>query len=234
MESPGLNSHGATRRSYDAVAGAYADGLRDELSGKPLDRALLAALLEQRPVGTPVGDLGCGPGHITGWLAARGAAAVGIDLSPGMIEVARREQPGAEFRVGDLLGLPAADGEFGAVIAFYSVIHLNPGELPAALAEIYRVLRPGGLALLAFHAGAEVRHLSDWFGHDVNVDFRFYEPADVAAALEATGFTLQARLERAAYPAEVNTWRAYLLAGRPVTATPEGAVRPSPPPGRPG
>jgi SAM-dependent methyltransferase len=208
-------SHGATRRSYDAVAAAYADGLRDELGGKPLDRALLAALLEQAPAGAPVGDLGCGPGHITGWLAARGATAVGIDLAPGMIEIARQEQPTAGFRVGDLLDLPATDAEFGAVIAFYSVIHLPPGELPAALAEMYRVLRPGGLALIAFHVGAEVRHFSEWFGHDVDVDFRFHEPQNVTAALEAAGFTLQARLERVAYPAEVDTRRAYLLAGRP-------------------
>lgn len=207
--------HDSTRRSYDAVAGAYADGLRDELAGKPLDRALLTALIEQAPAGTIIGDLGCGPGHVTGWLAAHGATAAGIDLSAGMIDVARREQPGAEFRVGDLLSLPAADGEFGAVVAFYSIIHLAPGELPPALAEMYRVVRPGGLALLAFHIGTEVRHFSDWLGQDVDVDFRFYEPDDVAALLEAAGFTLQARLERRAYPAEVDTRRAYLLAGRP-------------------
>ncbi len=207
--------HDSTRRSYDAVAGAYADGLRDELAGKPLDRALLTALIEQAPAGTTIGDLGCGPGHVTGWLAAHGATAAGIDLSAGMIDVARRDQPGAEFRVGDLLSLPAADGEFGAVVAFYSIIHLAPGELPPALAEMHRVVRPGGLALLAFHIGTEVRHFSDWLGQDVDVDFRFYEPDDVAALLEAAGFTLQARLERRAYPAEVDTRRAYLLAGRP-------------------
>jgi len=214
-----MEPHETTRRSYDTVAAAYADRLRDELDGKPLDRALLTALLEQEPAGAPVADLGCGPGHVTGWLAAhlaaQGATAVGVDLSPGMIEVARREQPGAEFRVGDLLSLPAADGEFGAVIAFYSIIHLRPAELPGALAEMYRVLRPGGLALLAFHAGAEVRHVTDWLGHEVEVDFRFHEPAGVTAALTAAGFTVQARLERSAYPAEVDTRRAYLLAARP-------------------
>jgi ubiquinone/menaquinone biosynthesis C-methylase UbiE len=207
--------HDATRRSYDAVAGAYADSLRDELDGKPLDRALLAALIEQTPSGAAVADLGCGPGHVTGWLAAHGASAVGIDLSAGMIEVARREQPGTEFRVGDLLSLPAADGEFGALVAFYSIIHLAPGELPGALAEMHRVLRPGGLALLAFHVGTEVRHFSQWMGQDVDVDFRFHQPGDVAALLEAAGFILQARLERRAYPAEVDTGRAYLLARRP-------------------
>jgi SAM-dependent methyltransferase len=207
--------HDSTRRSYDAVARAYADGLRDELAGKPLDRALLTALIEQVPARTAIGDLGCGPGHVTGWLAAHGATAVGVDLSAGMIEVARREQPGAEFRVGDLLSLPAADGEFGAVVAFYSIIHLAPGELPAALAEMHRAVRPGGLALLAFHIGTEVRHFSDWLGQEVDVDFRFYQPDDVAALLEAAGFTVAARLERRAYPAEVDTCRAYLLAGRP-------------------
>ena len=207
--------HDSTRHSYDAVARAYADGLRDELTGKPLDRALLTALIEQAPPGTGVGDLGCGPGHVTGWLAAHGASATGIDLSAGMIDVARREQPAAEFRVGDLLSLPAADGEFGAVVAFYSIIHLAPDELPGALAEMYRVLRPGGLALLAFHVGTEVRHFSEWMGQDVDVDFRFHQPGDVVARLEAARFTLQARLERRAYPAEVDTRRAYLLAARP-------------------
>ena len=167
----------------------------------------------------PPGSLGtCVNGEISSTACgsvAQGAAAVGIDLSPGMIEVARREQPGAEFRVGDLLGLPAADAEFGAVIAFYSVIHLDPGELPAALAEMYRVLRPGGLILLTFHVGTEVRHFDAWLGHDVDVDFRFHQPRDVSAALTSAGFTLQAQLERRAYPAEVDTRRAYLLAARP-------------------
>jgi hypothetical protein len=80
---------------------------------------------------------------------------------------------------------------------------------------MHRVVRPGGLALLAFHIGTGVRHFSEWLGQDVDVDFRFYEPDDVAALLEAAGFTLQARLERRAYPAEVDTHRAYLLAARP-------------------
>ncbi len=56
-----------------------------------------------------------------------------------MIAVARPEHPEAEFRLGDLLALPARDGEFGAVVALYSVIHLGPGELPASCAEMHRV-----------------------------------------------------------------------------------------------
>jgi SAM-dependent methyltransferase len=151
---------------------------------------------------------------VTGWLTAHGAPAVGIDLSSAMIAIAKKEHPGARFRRGDLLDLPAGDGEFGAVVAFYSIIHLEPGELPSAFAEMHRVLRPGGLALVSFHRGSEVRHRDEWWGQQVDVDFRFLQTRDVAAALEGAGLPVQARLERASYPAEVETWRTYLLARR--------------------
>jgi SAM-dependent methyltransferase len=213
MEGPNPQHH-SVRRSYDTVAGRYAAGFRGELAGKPLDRALLACLAEQADSGAPIADLGCGPGHVAAWLAGRGVAAVGIDLSPGMIAVGRRDYPDVEFREGDLLALPAADGEFGAAIAFYSIIHLEPGELSRAFEEIHRVLRPGGLLLVSFHIGSEVRHLDEWWGHAVDVDFRFFEPPGIAKAIERAGFCTEMRLERVSYPGEVETRRAYLLARR--------------------
>lgn len=213
MDSP-ISRHDSVRRSYDAVAEAYAAGFRAELAGKPLDRALLACLAEQADDGAPVADLGCGPGHVAAWLAGRGMTAVGIDLSPAMVAVARRDYPHVQFRVGDFLELPAADGEFGAAVAFYSIIHLQAAELPRAFAEIRRVLRPGGLVLIAFHVGTEVRHLEEWWGHAVDVDFRFCQPTEIAGAMERAGLTTEVTLERVSYPGEVDTRRAYLLARR--------------------
>ncbi|RKS79041.1 methyltransferase family protein [Actinomadura pelletieri DSM 43383] len=207
--------HDATRQSYDTVAETYAARFRDELAGKPLDRALLASLLEQSEPGFPVADLGCGPGHVAAWMAERGAKSVGIDLSAAMVSAGRREYPDVEFREGDLLALPAADGEFGSAVACYSVIHLEPSELPKAFAEIYRVLRPSGRFLVTFHVGTEVRHLDEWWDHDVNVDFYFYEPTQVIDLLKDAGFTLEMQMERVHYPDEVDTRRAYLLARRP-------------------
>jgi SAM-dependent methyltransferase len=207
-------THDSVRRSYDAVAEDYVAGFRDELDHKPLDRALLSALIEQCEMAVPVADLGCGPGHVTAWLEGKGVRAVGIDLSADMVAVGRREYPGVEFRKGDLLDLPAMDGEFGAAVALYSIIHLEPGELRRALEEIHRVLRPEGLVLVAFHIGTEVRHLDEWLGHDVDVDFRFFEPADVVTAMEDVGFVIDARLERRNHPEEVETRRGYLLARR--------------------
>jgi predicted TPR repeat methyltransferase len=83
----------ATRWSYDAVAAAYADAFSDELRRKPLDRALLAAFAEQvrqhAPARGRVWDIGCGPGHITAFLAGLGLDAAGIDLSGGMVAQAK-------------------------------------------------------------------------------------------------------------------------------------------------
>ena len=209
-----ISQHRSTGRGYDAVAEQYAAAFGDELVGKPLDRALLACLAEQAEGGAPIADLGCGPGHVAAWMAGHGVTAVGIDLSPGMTAVGRREYPAVEFREGDLLELPAADGEFAAAVAFYSIIHLEPGELSRAFDEIHRVLRPRAPFLVAFHIGSEVRHLAEWWGHAVDVDFRFFQPPDIAEAMERAGFRVEMRLERLSYPGEVETRRAYLLARR--------------------
>jgi SAM-dependent methyltransferase len=203
--------HQAARQTYDTVAEDYAAKFRDELAYKPLDRALLGVVVEAAGDGA-IADLGCGPGHVTGWLSTQGAAAVGIDLSPGMIDVARREHPELEFRVGDLLDLPAADGEFGAAVALYSVIHLTPEELTPAFAEMGRTLRPGGVALVSFHVGRELRRVTEFLGHPVEADFQFLEPGPVVAQMEAVGLAVEAQLERSSYPDEVETRRAYVLA----------------------
>jgi ubiquinone/menaquinone biosynthesis C-methylase UbiE len=206
--------HDSVRRSYDTVAEEYTTRLHDELAGKPLDRALLAGLLEQTEPGTVIADLGCGPGHVAAWLAEKGARTVGIDLSVGMVEAGRRRFAQVEFRQGDLLNLPAKDGEFGAAVAFYTIIHLDPGDLRRAFDEAARVLRPAGRLLIAFHVGAEVRHLDEWWGHDVDVDFHYLDPAHIAGLLEAAGFTVEMRMERTHYAHEAETRRAYLLARR--------------------
>ncbi|MCI3934613.1 class I SAM-dependent DNA methyltransferase [Streptomyces sp. AN091965] len=206
--------HAAVRHSYDTVAEEYASRLYDELDAKPLDRALLACLVERTEPGAPIADLGCGPGHVASHLVGLGARAVGIDLSPGMVAEARRRHPGVEFREGDLLSLPAENGEFGSAAALYTVIHLTPDELLPAFVEARRVLRPCGLLLVSFHLGTEVRHLDEWWGHDVDLDFRFLVTDDVTALLEQAGFTVDMRMERAPGPDEAPTHRAYVLARR--------------------
>ena len=216
----------ATRWSYDAVAAAYADKFGDELRRKPLDRALLAAFAEQvqqyAPARGRVWDIGCGPGHVTAFLAGLGLDAAGIDLSDGMIAQARARHPDLEFRAGSMTMLPAGDGCWDGLVSFYSLIHMvADADVRTALAEFRRVLADDGL-LLAVHAGEEVRHSDEWLGAPVDVSFRFFDPGWLAAELDQAGFAVEALTRRQPYPgAEVATERAYFLARARPEGTPE-------------
>ncbi len=176
------------RSSYDAVADAYADALVDELEGLPFERWLLDRVVAEAD-GRAVVEAGSGPGHVTAYLAEGGADAVGVDLSPAMVEVARARFPDGQYLVGDLrrLSRPATSSGWAAVLGWYSLIHLAASELPEALAALVRPLVPGGLLVLALHAGAEVRHVDEWFGHEVDLDAVLHDPSFVVGLVEAAG-----------------------------------------------
>lgn len=204
----------ALRDGYDRLAATYADELWHELDGKPLDRWLLERVA--RDARGPVLEVGCGPGHVTAFLAGHGADAAGLDLSPAMIAVARARVPAARFEVGDLRALPYADGALAAVVAMYSLIHLPRPDLPAAVAELARVLAPGGLLLAAVHAGSETLHPGELWGIAVDIDWNFIEPEALFAAVAAAGLTAVERLVRWPYDgAEHASRRAYVLARKP-------------------
>jgi SAM-dependent methyltransferase len=101
------------------------------------------------------------------------------------------------------------------IVAFYSIIHIPPGDLPRALCELRRVLRPGGLLLLAFHIGDHVIHLDEWWGKKVFVEFFFFRVEDVTGPLRALGFEIEDVFEREPYPdVEHQSRRAYVFARR--------------------
>ncbi len=203
------------RSSYDAVAAAYAEHLVDELAGLPFETWLLERVVTHAD-GQPVVEVGSGPGHVTARLAEAGADAMGIDLSPRMVAEARSRFPGLSFEVGDLrrLSRPASSSGWAAVLGWYSLIHLAASELPEAVAALVRPLVPGGWLVLALHAGAEVRHLDDWFGHEVDLDFVLHDPAFVVGVLEAAGLVDVEWYLRGPLPARGETTQRLYVVGR--------------------
>jgi len=201
------------RESYDSAAEAYAEHLATELTQKPLDRHLLNRFAEGTRGRGLVADVGCGPGHVTQYLQEQGVAMIGIDLSPEMIAVARRLNPGLSFQVGDMRRLDLPDAALAGVVAFYSIVHFEPAELTAVMLELRRTLAPGGLALVSFHIGDQVVHVEDLFGARVSLDFRFHAPRDVAEALRSAHLDVIEHVEREPYEgAEYPSRRCYLLA----------------------
>lgn len=168
------------RESYDRIADEYARRLFHELEGKPLDRELLARFAAQTAGQGPVCDMGCGPGHIARYLRALGSSVFGLDLSPGMVEQARRLNPHISFRLGNMLRLEIADGILGGIVAFYAIVNMPKESLPQVFQEMKRVLRPAGLLLLAFHIGDEVLKERELWGRAIAMDFYLLPTDDIS------------------------------------------------------
>jgi SAM-dependent methyltransferase len=201
--------------SYNVVAEEYVRRIADELQHKPLDRTLLDRFAAATRERGPVCDMGCGPGHVARYLKEQGVNVVGYDLSPKMVEAARRLNPGIPFHQADMTALDHADESWAGLIAFYSLIHIPRLEIAETLREFRRVLQPGGLLLLAFHIGDETLHLDDWWEQKVNVDFFFFQPQEMARDLEGAGFEIEEIIERDPYPeVEHQSRRAYIFARR--------------------
>lgn len=175
-------AYGRRADEYAAVLGSM-DAVHDD------DRALVEQWADAH-AGTLL-DAGCGPGHWSGHLADRGHTVIGLDAVPRFVAIARAARPAVDFRVGALerTGLPA--GSVDGVLAWYSLVHHDPEEVPAALAEFHRVLRPGGGLLVGFFDG-ETR---EPFDHAVTTAWRW--PVEQLAALLAdAGFSVTAVARR--------------------------------------
>ena len=201
------------RTSYDSVAAAYVEHLYSELAQKPLDRHLLNRFAEEVHERGTVGDLGCGPGHVTRYLHDQGVRMLGIDLSPEMVRRATQLNPDIAFKVGDIRALDLPDASLAGIVAFYSVIHLDPSEIDVAFREFRRVLAGDGLLFVAFHLGDHTVHLDELWEQPVSLDFRFLLPSTIIAALHSAGFLVIESVEREPYEGvEYPSRRCYLIA----------------------
>ncbi len=204
--------------TYDTVAAGYAKKFLEELSHKPFDRALLnrfaAVTMDASSAAAPVCDLGCGPGHIGGYLAAQGVRVIGVDLLAGMIAQARLAFPQIDFSQGDMTALEQPDGAFTGIACFYAIIHLPRSRVPMALAEMHRTLAEKGELLLAAHGGAGSLHADEMLEHPVSLDATLFELEELTALVEAAGFTIREAHEREPYEDELATPRLYVWASR--------------------
>lgn len=192
-----------TRAAYDLVAALYSDRFRHAHETQLLDRSLLSVFADliQATGGGPVADLGCGPGHVTAFLQQLGLDISGLDLSPAMIALAQADYPRLRFSTGSILELPMADAQLAGILAWYSLIHLPPQELPGAIAEFARALRPGGIILLGFFGTESAAIPVQPFDHAVAPAYRL-SVDQVSELLAAQGLMEIARMIREPGPQE--------------------------------
>ncbi len=205
------------RDSYDRLADEYARRIFGELRHKPLDQELLTRFAAEVAGRGEVCDLGCGPGQIARYLRDAGVAVSGLDLSPRMVDQARRLNPDIAFREGNMLALDLPAGALAGIAAFYAIVNIPRESLTAVFREMARVLQPAGLLLLTFHIGSDARHESELWGRPISMDFFLFEPPAIRRDLEAAGFVIEDVVEREPYAPDVEyqTRRAYVFARKP-------------------
>ncbi len=210
----------AIRQSYDQIADEYARRIYHELDGKPFDRELLSRFAKAVGGSGELCDMGCGPGHVARHLQSLRARVFGLDISPAMVEQARRLNPGIRFQVGDMLALDLPSMSLTGIVAFYAIVNISKQLLPTVFREMFRVLQAGGLLLLAFHIGDKAARYAELWDRPICMDFFYFQPAEIRGYLEAAGFAIEEVNEREPYAPEVEhqSRRAYIWARKSPSA----------------
>jgi trans-aconitate methyltransferase len=134
-------------------------------------------LLNAQP-GERILDLGCGTGHLTAEIAAKGAIVVGVDRSADMIDEAKQKYPGIEFRVVDATKL-TFDNEFDAVFSNAALHWILDPE--AVVRGVAKALKPGGRLVAEFGGKGNIRTLMKAMNHAA-------EKFEIAEGLDKLGW----------------------------------------------
>ncbi len=171
---------------YNAIAASYLDDRNRDSA----DVQALGHLLERLRPGARVLDAGCGAGTpIATTLLGAGCRVVGVDFSTAQLALARRHAPGAALFCQDLTRLGFAAASFDAVCSYYAIIHIPREQHESLLADLYRLLRPGGWAFLCLGAESLGRDLDDdYFG--ATMFWSHYDAATYLALLPRLGYRI--------------------------------------------
>jgi SAM-dependent methyltransferase len=182
---------------YDELAAAYDEAFPAGYASA-LERHAIALFVDElRATGLrgPVLDVGCGTGHITGDLASHGVDAVGVDPSEGMLSIARKRYPGLRWHQGDatLTQLPDGQRSLAGIVARFSLIHVEPANVPRILAGWVERLQSGARVLVAFQCSDDTAVGWQEFDHKVARAWRWH-PDAMSAAMTAAGLSERWRL----------------------------------------
>lgn len=155
-----------------------------EVSPYDPDRAIIEPWADT--LNGPILDVGSGTGRWTGHLTQLGYEAVGLEPAERLIGIARETHPNVNFWHGSIDKLDSTETRWAGILAWYSIIHMGPAELPNALAKMRSVLQPHGSMLLSFFSGRQRQPIA----HPVATAY-LWPMADILELLTEAGFDVE-------------------------------------------
>lgn len=204
--------HWKTRQAYNLTAQKYHDLFHDEMNQKERDRKLLDDFALRLKKGSRLCDAGCGPSaHIGRYLSDKGLRVIGVDIADRCIELARIHNPGMDFQQGDLAQLPFEAASFDGIVSYYSIIHTPKCYMHEIFNEFIRILKPGGIVLIAVKAGRTEGYVTDLLGIETELYFAFFTEEELSQYLERAGFQVEYLEKRRPYDFEIDIERIYAI-----------------------
>jgi SAM-dependent methyltransferase len=137
-------------------------------------------------------ELACGPGNVTRFLCNQfpDSRIIGIDLAPGMIEIARKQLPDVDFRVMDVRDIPTIPETFDAVMCSFCLPFLSKTDAAKLIADCADRLNQGGVIYLSTMEGDENRagFETTSFSGNAEIYFNYHRQTDLEAAFHSSGF----------------------------------------------
>ena len=172
--------------TYDKIADKYASQFFDDLSDSPYFDKFLFYLDK----GSRVLDIGCGNGNFSKYISDRGFYCEGIDLSSGMLRIARKRVPGIKFLLKDMWKLDYQPESFDGLLVAYSLIHIHSDEVVSTLQGFNKLLEPGGIVLLITYKGEPDKVVNEPFMPSEKMFFNFFTKQRLLEFLEKAGFQI--------------------------------------------
>jgi ubiquinone/menaquinone biosynthesis C-methylase UbiE len=143
-------------------------------------------------------EIACGPGRDVAYFTSEGCQMTGVDLSYGQLKRARAKVAAPLYRA-DMRNLPLQDCLFDAVWCCVALLHVRRVDAPVALAQMQRVLKPGGLLFLSVLWGEGTMEVRREIYNNSPEYYEFYKEAELSVLLQQAGFSIDEILRREAF-----------------------------------
>jgi SAM-dependent methyltransferase len=180
------------RRSYDIAGKNYLDLFQDDILEHPYDQELLNDFVKgfgEKPI---ICDMGCGPaGQYGGFVIDKCKKVYSLDISHNNLTLANKKFPFLSCRCEDMINTSFDDNELDGIISFYAVFHIPKNKTLDLFKEFFRILKPGGKALIVSHKGDMNRVLTEMWGHeDLFLFANFHMENELAEPAKEAGFMI--------------------------------------------